>query len=266
MTPASHPHRPARLLGLFVAGLALLACLAPAARAEVYLDEFTNTSGANQALSYIGWAGYVGSTATTVTNTAPSGNFWIASSNGAGTQGSTSPGVIAALNNDGTARVFTAVKTGLNLTDVGQITFNLHTSQSAAQTVHLLVQVAGSSDWYASTAQFTPFNNFGQFNAATVEQVQRTLNFTTSASAWRYFDLTPDTSLALGSVSSSALPSSTITGIGFYIDSSTTSITVTRIDDLSISYAPVPEPSSVAAIAGLGVFSMAALRRRRHAA
>lgn len=266
MTPAFHPHRSSGLLGLFAAGLTLLACLASTARAEIYLDEFTNTSGANQALSYIGWAGYVGSTATTVTNTTPAGNFWIGASNGAGTQGSVSPGVIAALNNDGTARVFTAVKTGLNLTDVGQITFNLHTSQSAAQTVHLLVQVAGSSDWYASTAQFTPFNNFGNFNAATVEQVQRTLSFTTAASAWRDFDLAPDTSLALGSVSSSALPSSTITGIGFYIDSSTTSTTVTRIDDLGISYTPIPEPSSFAAIAGLGVLSMAALRRRRHAA
>jgi hypothetical protein len=266
MTHASHPPRPARLLGLVAAGLALLACLASAARAEVYLDEFTNTSGANQSLSYIGWAGYVGSTATTVTGTTPSGNFWIAASNGAGTQGSTSPGVIAALNNDGNARVFTAVKTGLNLTDVGQITFNLHTSQSAAQTVHLLVQVEGSSDWYASTAQFTPFNNFGNFNAATVGQVQRTLSFTTSASAWRDFDLTPDTSLVLGSVSSSALPSSTITGIGFYINSSTTNLTVTRIDDLAVSYTPIPEPSAFAAVAGLGVLSLVALRRRRPAA
>lgn len=266
MTHASHTPRTARLLGLVSAGLALLACLASTARAEVYLDEFTNTSGANQSLSFIGWAGYVGSTAATVTDTAPAGNFWIASSHGAGTQGSTSPGVIAALNNDGTARVFTAVKTGLNLTDVSQITFNLHTSQSTTQTVHILVQVAGSSAWYASTAQFTPYNNFGNFNAATVEQVQRTLSFTTAASAWRDFDLTPDSSLALGSVSSSALPSSTITGIGFYINSPTTSITVTRIDDLSISYTPIPEPSSFAAIAGLGIFSLVALRRRRSAA
>ncbi|MFA6960778.1 MAG: hypothetical protein WC205_08520 [Opitutaceae bacterium] len=242
------------LIGLLTATLGFLTV-----HADEFRQDFTITGSTTLSVSNVGWSGYLGNTATDVSNTisgGPSGSFLGIG----GVVGNPGPGVgyLAAFNGQATAPlVFTAVQTGLNLTSPSTITWNMNGNNTTYSTVYLLVQVSGSSFWYATTATFSPNSNTttANFNAAT--NIQSSFTFTTAAASWSAFDLNPGTSAGLGVVQTSDLSSNTITGIGFYISAPGTASSLTRIDGLSITYAPIPESSTYALL--LGSASLAGL-------
>ncbi len=214
----------------------------------LYEQKFTNTSGANVAVNSVGWNSYFGSNAaqwssnTTVTrittgasnpNTDPTGVLAYVSGEAAGT-----PSVAA----------FTGTFSSINIAN-STITWTMGNSATSVA-VQLLVQVGGS--WYVSN---TPFSNSTAytgttFPAASTASVLQTLTFSTEASQWSTFTLTPYTTMSVGSTLTNPLPSSSITGIGFYISNAANQ--VARLDSLSIT--AVPEPSAaILACAGLGL-------------
>lgn len=252
--------------GFGLAGACLAALIGSTSiNAAEWHQAFNNPSySSNTELSAIGWNAYRGTSATDISKTTATPGLFISSATG--TIGTQTPGFIAILNQSGQAEVFTLFQTGLRLNNPTTITWNLHSTDATPATIRLLVQVAGSSQWFASDIEFTPTRVFSSFNQTAITSVQQSFSFTTEASAWREFELNPETSVSLGAARTASLPSNTITSIGYYV-STPSSGSVTRIDDLNISYAPnIPEPTTTAILAGAFSLLLSAIivHHRKH--
>lgn len=215
----------------------------------IYQQHFVNSGSGNTYVGTIaGWSAYMttsnsaalnvttGSTA--VTNPIP----MLSSVNGG----------YLAFNSNATANTtMSAFVTGLNLdlTTNGVITWNMNGSNTS-DNIRLLVQVGGN--WYAS--DLMPVSSGLSSN---ISSFTSTLNFSTMASNWRTFSITEGSSISLGSSAiTQDLPSSIVTGIGYYFNGNGT----VRIDDLSVS--AVPEPGTWALFL-LSISLGAALNRAR---
>lgn len=225
----------------------------------LYSETFTNNTGSSKGLSYVGWNSYISSTAVDVSNTAtylPSGggNEYFSTAAGVGNPTGTN-GYMSMYSQPATGtETFTAYKTGLNLSltsGVSTITWQMNATAAGKATTRILVQVGGS--WYASNATFTPTDYGTDFAAATTGSY----TFSTLASNWVSFSITPGTSMALGSALGSDLSSSTITGIGFYSD--VAKYATFRVDTLAVN--AVPEPNTVALLL-LGAIGMLGMGSR----
>ena len=188
----------------------------------IFSENFTNTlPSGNMYLSDFGWSGYQGATAATL----PTSLAYIPQNLG---NPNTAKGYLIFAGG-----TFAAVKT-FSGRDVAGYAFkwsmgNTHTTA----TVRLLVKVG--SNWYASSEVF---NNTSAYTATTFAttttgDVLRSLGFSTAAANWRSFTLTPGSAMSLGAVLSSDLPSSEITGIGFYVIAPVSS--GVRLDSLAVT-------------------------------
>jgi len=205
-------------------GLLLAAGASSAHAGVIYEQDFTvPVLNQNKAVNSVGWSAYSGATATDVSSPVANPAFL----GGALGNPNATPGYLALIPTAGTVA---SVQTGLALTQVGSISWNMNGS-STGGSIRLLIQTGGN--WYASSAVFTPTYT-GTFASGTPAQVAFSTTFTTTASAWRSFTLTPGSAMTLGPVLSSDLPSNpTITGIGFY----DAAPIVTRLDTLQVTQA-----------------------------
>lgn len=244
-------------LSLVLVGVALIG---RSSQAALYTENFTNSSGGNQAISTVGWSGYYTATATNISTivTGTGADTW-GLSNTYGNPIANGQGYLFTLNGSYSQQIFAAVDSTFTPIDMTgtMITWNMGNTSNVPK-IYVLIEVGTS--WYASTTSYsTPANySAGTFNSAT-SGVTYNLNFTTNKSAWRNFTLTENTSMALGSALTSDLTSSTISSIGFFIDYTGVGGTgsAVRIDTLQI----IPEPATTWLLL-LGVGAMAGARMR----
>lgn len=142
------------------------------------------------------------------------------------------------------------------------ITLSVDSVQSSASRigrVRFMIQI--DNQWYASASTIQPLN-YDNFSAAETAEADTTLSLalSTDASAWLAFTL-DGTGVSLTALIAD-LPSSSVTGVGWW--TYTTSIsTVIRFDNFAITSA-IPEPSAFAALFGvLGLATALGARRRR---
>lgn len=257
--------RPTKCALLCTAAIATLtlASLSTGLGQVLYQENFNNASGTNQALSTLGWQGFAGSSATVITSSmsSPSGDAFIAGSNG---NPAPPAGYLASANSPAN-NFITVVNTftnGLTIPNMAgnEITFRMGNSNADAL-VRVVIQIGGdgsvgSGSWYANSGAW--FTNAGYtaatFAAADASAVTYGINVG-PADVWRPLTLVPGSTMSL-STSTTTLPTSTITGIGFIISGSNQ---VVRLDNLTV----VPEPGTVSMLALGGLMVLGLLRRRR---
>ena len=269
------------LMVVVFSGAILLLMQVSQAQTPIYRELWANTTGANAAPSIDSWVGSFTSTAYDSQDTvhgggAVAGYFGLSSSTGnsSGPVGinttpaepATGPGFLflsgGATKAGGTNWIATTsaytVNTGTySMNDMSFYSGNAYT----ASLEHFVVQIDGS--WYATVQTFgnaAAVSSAGNF--ASQAQLD-TFTWTTAASAWETLSYTPGTTLAVGSVLSSALSGDNITAFGLYSDGGVTS--TTRADTFEIDATAVPEPSSLALAALSGFGMLMGLRRSRKA-
>ena len=148
--------------------------------------------------------------------------------------------------------------TPVPLADLVSISFqsnnNLTTDLSR---ITIGIDVGGSVQWFATSQTFGRDNAIAgtSSNFGTNGELE-SLVFSTDASGWRTLTFVPGSSLILGAVSGSAVPSGTLAGVGILTE---TNAETMRFDQFQIE--AVPEQSVVAAvIPGLLLMGW----RRRH--
>lgn len=250
--------------------LLLFVALASVAGAQTtqYTQFFTNTNAAtgNKRANSVGWNFYVGAGATDMSNTDPTtsnvdtGGISLGASN----PSSDPAGVLFASPAATANQIFAATTTFTTAFNADTFTWRQGNGSTTAS-VYLMIQQGGN--WYASTTAFqntSAYTGSSFSSAGLTADTGKSLTFTTSAANWHLVTLNPNATL---SYSLTALPqdlaSSTITGVGFYIQSTTFNQNI-RIDTLNITGTAVaiPEPSAYAMVAGLSVLGLVAGRRR----
>lgn len=249
--------------------MALFTGLASVAGAQTvqYSQLFTNSNPAtgNKRASSVGWNFYVGAGATDMSNIDPTtsnvdtGGISLGASN----PGTDSAGVLFASPAASANQIFAATATFA--TAFNADTFNWRQGNgSTTASVYLMIQQGGN--WYASTAGYQNSTAYtgGTFSSAGLTaDTGKSLVFSTSAANWHLVTLNPGSQLSYSLTAlTQDLASSAITGVGFYIQSTTFNQNI-RIDTLNITgTAAIPEPSSYAVVAGLAVLGLVAGRRR----
>lgn len=251
----------------------LLSCLAffvlaggaLSVQGAIYTETFDNTTTGNYKAGQVGWSAFVGSSATDLTNVAGvGGTDYVAVANAAGNP--SAPNGFLFANNGATAnQKFALVDTQLgsvvSLTNGDSITWAMGNNTTTA-TAQILIQIGGdgtvgSGSWYVSTTtKSSAVYNTGNFNTAPTT----TLTFSTAMTEWKEFSLVSGASMAIGNALTSDLSSTTtITGIGFYLEDIAPAANSMRLDTLQV----IPEPASLALVLAGGVFSVMFARRRR---
>ncbi|WP_269523125.1 hypothetical protein [Coraliomargarita parva] len=243
--------------------LASLAAGASLHGGVIYSETF-DSSGTNSSSATIGWEAYATTSATDLTNVAPNAGDRIGISSLTGNPSSDGFGYYFASNaSTGTQdMIWAGFEDGLSLSNVDTITWMMGNSNTTAS-VQLLVQVGGS--WYVSAEVFSnssAYTSASNFSSADASAVAQQFTYSTDAALWLDFTLTPDSTMSIGSVASSDLASSPITGIGFYFDSNNTANTTIRLDTLQVTN--IPEPATFAFLCGsVALLTMLARRRRK---
>lgn len=173
------------------------------------------------------------------------------------------------------ASVYEGESLGINIAGYSSINFTWQqNANNTGITSRLMLKVNGS--WYVSNTSVAP--TVGDRPSLDTATHTKSLTFSSDASQWSVFTLTPSTNnniynpdngaLTIGGTAVSAL-SGTIEAIGIYsafptFNAATGTAMATRIDQIAINgIAAVPEPSSVALLFGVAGLGFAASRRRR---
>lgn len=228
-----------------VTGSAFLMCMAACGSmltghaAPLYEQDFINNSGANAAVNTVGWNAYLGSTATVKSADAGGGSVdRIGISYLAGNP-NTSNGYLYTANTLSANQIFAMTAT---FTSIAPTTITWREGNSSTGiSVRLMVQVGGN--WFATDQTFSnavAYSTAADFSNSSSADVMKSFSFTTTASSWRNVTLVPGSTLSLGAVLSTDLVSSSITGIGFFVQSPSTLNVASRLDTLVI----VPEPQT----------------------
>jgi len=232
----------------------------------LFSETFNNSGGSSLSVNSAGWSIYRGSTAVDigtavgVNNGTTDGQAGIASTY----SNPISPAGFLFVSNGNAVqsqlysvvKTFTSSLTVPTITGLNEISWTMGNTD-ANSIVRVLIQLGGdgsvgSGTWYASTSSFTNSGySASSFGSASTDAVTFSLDFTTTAANWRSYTLNPSTgSMSIGAVLTGALPSTSITGIGFYAAPGYLQQTV-RLDSLTI----VPEPQTVALLVmGAAVF------------
>lgn len=250
---------------------------------DIYRETFGNSTGANQSVSTVNWQVHTASGAATVV---PAGGLPVFSV----TSGISNPNNAVDLNagtnaNASSTNGFLFMNRSSTLRssavmlwtdeyvvdrsagEVHSISFRQGNS-TAATTSQVAIRI-GASAWFVSDQIFST-----AAMAATDTFETETFNFSTAGSAWRSLSFASGTSgtqgISVGATTlATALPTGNITAFGIYSAAMGTNNALgtshsLRIDTFTIS--AIPEPSSYAALAGLGMLGFAATRRRRRSA
>ena len=240
--------------------LSLAASVASAADVA-FEEDFLNNSGTNVQLNdWTGgsWSAYQGTDATTAAHS----SVFLAGTGGSGTP-TGYPGnpndTYGFLAINPVVSQYAAVTNFSEISAIDQVETITWTmgNVSALQQVYVLVESGGN--WYVSSSSYSNSGyTAGSFATANTASVTQTLDFATAS--WNEFTLTPDSEMSVGS--SAALPSSSITGIGFFVQTPEAGKLV-RLDTLKVTGVAIPEASSSALMLGVVLLGFALSRRRR---
>jgi len=235
----------------------------------------TNVTSANNLLSTVGWSGAWGPTATDSSSPSPN-NFGISSSvgspinldnvNAGGPAASMQNGFIFTSGTGASLNNWIAYGTGsVDPNQIQDISFYAGSAANGANGIpgaRVAVQVDGN--WYVSAqvlANTVAVSSGANFSANAQQEV---FNWTTAPSAWYSLSFTPGTTLALGSLLTSPLPTdNNLTAFGLYSDQEPGGGNATRRFD-TFQIDAVPEPGSVL-LALLGAGLLIKLRPSRKA-
>lgn len=243
------------ILRSLVPSLGLGLCLAGplAAQTTVYYQEtFAGPTGI-QAYSTYGWSAHAGPFAsdrsTNIFTGSNDGQFV----SGSGVSPDTTLGIGAKTfaTTGRTAIEWTAEFTPVSTDLVSSISFQTN-NDSFTDVQRVAIRI--DTTWYVSAETFGNSSSGWQ---------QHTLDFTTDASAWLSLDFVPGSSLSMGVVLTSDLPSGNLTAIGLFNPDHTGTY---RFDDVTLTTLVIPEPSTVAALGGTAALVCALGLRRRHRA
>ena len=137
------------------------------------------------------------------------------------------------------------------------MSMNYWQRNAGSSIIRFAIQVG--DDWYVSANTFTAT---GQTQAS---PGTLTVNFATEL--WLGISVSSTTLTATPSGTAAALATGTVNGFGFYGDAGTAQGATQdlRMDDFAVSVTAIPEPSSYAALVGLGALGLVAFRRRSRA-
>ncbi|WP_043585773.1 hypothetical protein [Geminisphaera colitermitum] len=226
------------LLALTAGSISILAAPLGATSNELYKQTFDGFSAqTNKAITTIsGWNAYAGATAGTATTS----NVYIIGGYKGNPNGDYG---FLAINSAGITTPYLAIGTitPINITDT-TVTWTMGNASTGSK-VQLMVQSGG--EWYVSSGTYSNSSTYtaGTFASAETASVTQTLNFSTAT--WNAFALNPGTAMSVGATA--ALPSSSITGIGFYV---TNASGLVRLDTLTVTSAAVPEPTAATLLLG----------------
>lgn len=235
----------------------------------------------NNALGYLGWFGYRGSTATSVTTNvpySPNPRLGVSPLRGADdptTLTDTDYGFLFSAHRQNTSMIFAAYRplntvptsniivSGLNIYNMSWLMAIQRGSSAppvADVVVRVLVRDANTGAWFASDTDYADAADEGTHLALQANNFPHSITFNTST-LWRPVTLIPGTALSVGGTSAAHVAGTQYDAIGFVIvhpasDGTTNGDTALRIDNLNL----VPEPASIGALLGSGLFL---LRRRR---
>ncbi len=236
-------------------GVALASSALTSSAAVLYQQDFLNNTGVNKGTGYDNWNSYIGSGASVRTSDPGSGSVdSIALTYLAGNP-STSNGFLYAVNYQTANQIFAATAT---FSSIAPTTISWKQGNSAT-TVGVRLMIQSGGNWYATDQLFTNSSTYtaSTFSSSTSADVSKSFEFTTLASAWRSVTLVSGSTLSLGSVLSTDLTSSQITGVGFYVQMPSATGSIVRLDTVTV----VPEPKTSILI-GLGLIGLLFFRRR----
>lgn len=234
----------------------------------VYEEAFTRTStdgGAYDVLpSFFGWESYFGANATAPTVAGSSGgNNRVAVPNATGNPNTTNGFLTVSSSGAQRFALFDAnlgLQNPLSVADITTISWK-QGNRSIDASIRLMVQV--NDIWYATNTDFKNSQEYltaGDFANATGNDVSKSFAFTVSASDWREVTIIAGSTLLLDTETITNDLSGNITGIGFYVES-TSGYQSVRLDTLEV-YAVIPESASWAVLpAALALLAVMHLRR-----
>jgi hypothetical protein len=221
--------------------------------AQIYTENFPNSTGANRAMSTVGWNAAVGpsgtDTSTATTNYVVS--FNLGQGNVAGYVGKTSTGTVGLAYTS----EYVVDRSAFSISTISFYSNNT----SAADSFRIALQIGGN--WYATDTAFSRNSTTAGSPSNFPSNAElESFAFTDAAASWRALTFASGTSLSLsGTTLGSNLPGGNITAFGLY---SASNVGVLRFDTFQISATPIPEPSA----AGLLLVGGWLLARRRRAA
>jgi len=228
--------------------------------ASTYQETFPHPGGGNISHTDVGWTTVYGSAATdgsaNTTNNANGG--FVVSNLGAGYGAKTTFS-----SSYGLAYTTEIISNTITTADITSISFLARNSAASDRyRIVLAIDVAGSTEWYASDAFFTTTAGAWADGA----QLQQ-LAFTTAASSWRSMTVTTSALSVSDSTLAAALPSGNLIAAGLFLSGNNGTAGTSggghantmRYDDFTVNV--VPEPS--AAMLGLMGASLLAFRRKQ---
>lgn len=258
MAPYSKTHLLFRSRSFIATAVLSLSLATHLPAALVYNELFPNTLPSGDAdLDHVGWVGYSGATATTLTGIG-NGKVYVPSGNGNGnpsTKGFLAFNAVANGN-------YVAYESGLSINPADgalNISWQHHASLAGNAETRLLLQVGGQ--WVATNGTFSPLGTgllsvFG--DTANAGLFTNSFVFTSSASSWRDVTFISGSTLSIsGTARTADLANAPITAIGFYYVASGS--VSTRIDTLQVDQVPEPHLSALLLAGGLGLVA----RRKR---
>lgn len=234
--------KPRSIFQLLVLPLSLIA--STGVQAASYIEDFTVAGTSNVGHNGVGWQAHIGTGGTdNSANTTNAGGFVVVPSDYAA-KANNSPIGLAWTNE------FAAFDRSVE--EITTLSFVSNNNNNVG-TMRFAVQIG--TTWYATNQTFTHAGGGAASTWATTGEIE-TFNFTTVAAAWRMLNFTPNSTLSLGAVLSSDLPSGNLNAAGILIEGNTD---IVRYDNFQINQ--VPEPSA-AVLSSLSLLGLAVRRKR----
>jgi hypothetical protein len=216
--------------------LGILLITGSAAHSDPLFEElFTNEMPANLGLTSIEWRAFAGMEARDVTAAKRedlTAGIFLASA--AGNPAAPTGFLACGLMNELGINEYAAIRTDLNLSQPGSFTWRMNATPGSKIMVRLLVQV--NEKWFASSREMSPtvLGGPGQFPAASVEESEVQFPFSRDARDWHEFELESGIAMAVGDACKLNLPNDPVTGVGFYVSTTSQTPSMLRLDTLRI--------------------------------
>lgn len=242
--------------------VSLLAALAwsglsalPAQSAALWSDNFYNSLGSANNINYTtaGWSAYEGNADTDMSNNPVLGNTVLAVAGKLSNPNDGSYGFASIYNGGTVSDTFAIFKTGLNVSGATELNWQMQGSNTTPS-VQVLLQVGGN--WYASSTILHPVSTGTSTEFSGESDAYTAFNLAAETS-WYAMTLSSPSAMAVGSLQTLDVASSTITGIGFY--QTLAASQSVRFDSLQL----VPEPGTTSLLLGVGGLSLLLVMNRR---
>ncbi|WP_043584441.1 PEP-CTERM sorting domain-containing protein [Geminisphaera colitermitum] len=235
--------------------LLLMAGLSGTAKGgTLYSEAFYSFNNTN--LSTVGWKGLLGSASNAVdysTTNPVSPGLGVQGPNGDNTRGF----VIGYITQTLPYALIYTEEFSFSTADYTDLKFSWkQANNTTVTTFHVAIKLNGS--WYVSSTGLSMNTSAGGYGGMEAKEYQ----FTNAANSWYSLSFALGSTLALGNLVETELPTGTITGFGLYAQRNGSGATL-RLDDFAITGTAIPEPATMALVLGVGVGLVVLFRRRR---